>query len=237
MPPADRPFDRRAAAIGLTIVTLGALAFFIAFPRVDLIVSGWFYRPGEGFWLARLPWVEALRNGIWNLSIAVFALSALALVFAAAGRPVPGIGARVVGFVFLLYLLGPVLLVNGVLKEHWGRARPVGVTEFGGTAAFTPPWLPADQCASNCSFVSGEGSAAAALAVAFLVLAPQARRLLSRRAFAAYVLAGVLLPAAGLALRLLTGRHFLSDTVFAVLLVLALALCLHTLLFRRRAGR
>ena len=229
--------DHRTAAIGLFVLTLGAVAAFAAFPRADLIVSGWFYRPGEGFWLARVPWVEALRNGIWNLSIASFLLSAVALVLAAAGRAIGGIGAREAGFVFLLYLLGPGLLVNGILKEHWGRARPVDVVEFGGTAAFTPPWPPADQCASNCSFVSGEGSAAAALALAFLILAPAARRCLPRWGFVLYALAGTTLPAAGLALRLVTGRHFLSDTVFAVLLVLAIALALHRLLFRRRAGR
>lgn len=236
MPPADLPIDRRTAAIVLFVLTLGAVAAFAAFPQADLIVSGWFYWPGEGFRLAGRPWIEAVRNGIWNLSIAVFLLSAAALVLAAAGRPVRGAGARPAGFVFLLYLLGPGLLVNGVLKEHWGRARPVDVVEFGGAAAFTPPWLPADQCASNCSFVSGEGSAAAALAVTFLILAPAARRRLPRAGFALYALAGVLLPLAGLGLRIATGRHFLSDTVFAVLLVLALALGLHALLFRRRTG-
>jgi len=229
--------DHRAVAIGLGLLTLAALAVFVAFPRLDLTVSGWFYRPGDGFWMARITWVEGLRNGIWNLSIATFLMSALALFLSAAGHPIGGTGAREAGFIFLLYLLGPILLVNGILKEYWGRARPVDVAEFGGAAAFTPAWLPADQCASNCSFVSGEGSAAAVLALAFLVLAPRAHRALPRWAFAAYAAAGTLLPAAGLALRLATGRHFLSDTVFAVLLVLALALALHRLLFGRRAGR
>ena len=231
------PVDHRKPALALAALTLAALAVFAAFPDIDLAVSGWFHRPGEGFWMARLAWVEALRNGVWNLSIAVFALSIVALLLALAGRPIPGIGAREAGFVFLLYLLGPILLVNGILKEHWGRARPVEVAEFGGAAAFTPPWLPADQCASNCSFVSGEGSAATVLALAFLILAPAARRLLPRGGFAIYAVAGVILPAAGLALRVVTGRHFLSDTVFAVLLILALALGLHAALFRRRPGR
>ncbi len=231
------PVDHRKPALVLVALTLAALAVFAAFPGIDLAVSGWFYRPGAGFWMARLAWVEVLRNGVWNLSIAIFALSIVALLLALAGRPIPGAGAREAGFVFLLYLLGPILMVNGILKEHWGRARPVEVAEFGGAAAFTPPWLPADQCATNCSFVSGEGSAATALALAFLILAPAARRLLPRGGFAGYVLAGAVLPAAGLALRVVTGRHFLSDTVFAVLLILGLGLALHAALFRRRPGR
>lgn len=226
--------DHRRAARALAFLTLAACAIFAAFPRLDLAVSAWFYRPGEGFWLAGNGLVEAARNGVWNLSIAVFALSIVALGFAAARRPLLGIDARAAGFVVLLYLLGPVLLVNGVLKAHWGRARPVDVAEFGGAARFTPFWLPTDQCQSNCSFVSGEGSAAAALALVLLVFAPHARRLLSRRGFAVYALAGVAAPATGLALRLATGRHFLSDTVFAVLLVLAVALILHRLLLKGR---
>lgn len=226
--------DHRKAAIALAVLTLAALGVFSAFPAIDLVVSGWFYREGEGFWLAGNPWIEALRNGIWNLSIAVFAFSILALGFALVRRPLLGVDAREAGFIFLLYLLGPILLVNGVFKSYWGRARPVDVAEFGGLAAFTPPWLPADQCVANCSFVSGEGSAATALLLAFVVLAPDAWRILSRRAFAIYVLAGGILPGAGLALRVMTGRHFLSDTVFAVLLVLALGLGLHRLLLKGR---
>src|SRR5690606_18059807 len=151
-------------------------------------------------------------------------------------RPLLGVDAREAGFIFLLYLLGPILLVNGVLKTYWGRARPVDVAEFGGAATFTPPWLPADQCVANCSFVSGEGSAATALLLAFVVLAPDAWRLFPRRAFALYALAGLVLPATGLALRIMTGRHFLSDTIFAVLLVLSLALGLLRLLLKGRCG-
>lgn len=228
------PLDHGKAAIALALLTIAALGVFAVFPWIDLTVSGWFHRAGEGFWLARNPWIEAVRNGIWDLSIAVFAFSILALGFAVARRPLLGVDAREAGFIFLLYLLGPILLVNGVLKTYWGRARPVDVAEFGGAATFTPPWLPADQCVANCSFVSGEGSAATALLLAFVVLAPDAWRLFPRRAFALYALAGLVLPATGLALRIMTGRHFLSDTIFAVLLVLALALGLHRLLLKGR---
>jgi lipid A 4'-phosphatase len=109
-------------------------------------------------------------------------------------------------------VLGPGLLVNSLLKEHSGRARPVQTTLFGGTQAFTPAWTPADQCSTNCAFVSGHAAVAAwPVAGAFL-----ARRRGTRRAW----LAGGLL--AGLAVglgRMATGSHFLSDVVIAVLLV------------------
>ena len=64
------------------------------------------------------------------------------------------------------FCFGPGLVVNGVLKAFWGRARPSQILEFGGAAQFTPPVQIADQCARNCSFVSGEASGVTMLAIA-----------------------------------------------------------------------
>ncbi len=226
--------DHRRAALWLAACFAAALAIFALLPGLDIRVSALFYHPGEGFWLAGDARLQALREFVWDLSIAAVLLSALALILAALRRPFRAFGARQAGFVFLLYLLGPILLVNGILKQYWGRARPGDIAEFGGTREFTPPWLPADQCASNCSFVSGEGSAAVALAITLVLLAPVVRAALPRALFGAYVALGVVLPVAGVALRVATGRHFLSDTVFAALFVLAIALALHRLIL---AGR
>ncbi|MCU9850455.1 phosphatase PAP2 family protein [Defluviimonas sp. WL0024] len=228
--------DHIRAALWLVAATLAATGVFALWPGLDLAVSALFYTPGAGFPMSGDPLVEGLRNFIWDLSIGAVLLSAVALILAAIRRPVPGFGARKAGFVFLLYLLGPILAVNAGLKQHWGRARPADISEFGGAASFTPPWLPADQCVSNCSFVSGEGSAATALALTFLVLAPVVRRQVPGWAFRLYAAAGVILPAIGIALRVTTGRHFLSDTVFAMLLVLALALVLHRLILATGRG-
>lgn len=226
--------DHRRAALWLAAGFAAALVVFGLWPGLDIRFSALFYRPGQGFWLAGDPWLQGLRELVWNLSIAAVLLSALTLILAAVQRSFTATGARRAGFILLLYLLGPILLVNGVLKQHWGRARPVDIAEFGGAREFTPPWLPADQCASNCSFVSGEGSAAVALAITLVLLAPFVRAALPRALFGAYVALGMVLPAAGILLRVATGRHFLSDTVFAALFVLAIALALHRWLL---AGR
>ena len=228
--------DHRKAAYWLTAGFALTLAIFYLWPELDLHVSALFYRAGEKFWLSDVQAIQILREAVWNLSIGVFLLALAALVLAAVKRPIAEFGARPAGFVFLLYLLGPILLVNAVLKNHWGRARPAHIEAFGGTKAFTPPWLPADQCATNCSFVSGEGSAAMALAIAFVILAPLARRTLPRALFKVYGALGVALPLAGIVLRVITGRHFLSDTLFAALFVMAIALVLHRVLLHNRDG-
>ena len=61
--------------------------------------------------------------------------------------------------------VGPGLLVNGILKQEWGRPRPVHVDTFGGRDAFKS-WYETDgTCPGNCSFVSGEGALVIVLVV------------------------------------------------------------------------
>lgn len=213
-----------------------SVAVFALWPDLDLMVSGAFFTPGDGFTLSRSLLIEALREAIWGLSIVVGLGAAAGCVAALVRRPLPALDLRRSAFILSLYLLGPALLVDGILKRYWGRARPANVEAFGGTSHFTPPWLPAHECASNCSFVSGEGAAATALAISLAVLAPVVRRSVPGWAYRIYVALAVILPATGLFLRVMLGRHFLSDTVFAMLFVSGIALILARLLLTPRRG-
>lgn len=193
-------------------------AAFLLWPGIDLWVSGLFH-DGEEF--ADSDALESLRNLIWAAST-LTALGALGLWLAwlPLGREaeVPG---RLWGWIAAVYLLGPGLLVNGILKEHWGRARPEPV--FGGEAEFTRPFVIADECARNCSFVSGEASGATALAI---VLGAVAWPLLAERGRRRTVLTLGAVAAAAALMRVATGRHFLSDVVFAAFLTAFVALAL-----------
>lgn len=231
-----RSTDHRRMAIGLLAAHALALVVFQTWPAVDLSVSGWFFDPEAGFRLARKPWLEGARMLVWRLSTAMVVLALAGLALALAGRRLAGIGARLWGFIVLLYLLGPILLVNGILKRFWGRARPADIAEFGGTAHFTPPWPPADECVRNCSFVSGEGAGAMALMISALLVLAALRPRLTPAVHRLGAVLAVALPAAGIGLRIATGRHFLSDMVFAALFVLAIALMLDRFLPDRRKG-
>jgi lipid A 4'-phosphatase len=220
----------------LAALVLAALIFTL-WPGVDLWFTGLFYAPGAGFPLARVAALEAARNAVWDLSIALWLLSVIGLGLAMLGRQIAGVGARVWGFVFALYLLGPGLLVNGLLKQHWGRARPADVIEFGGAADFTPALIPSDQCSANCSFVSGEGSAAVVLGIVLLTLRPALAGRVPGRVLRIWDAVAILVPLATLLQRIATGRHFLSDSVFAALFMSLLALVLGTLILKRDAPR
>lgn len=217
-----RPLDHLRAAYWLTFGWLLALILFRHFPGTDPALTGLFYRPGEGFPIGQIEVLSWLREALWNAALVCFAISALSLLWTWRGRMLAGLGASRWGIVFWLFLLGPGVIVNLWLKNASGRARPDQTTLFGGHARFSLPGDFTDQCARNCSFVSGEVAAATALALALFVLsAPWAGRwAIARRALRLIALA---IPAFVIFQRVGAGRHFASDAVFAVLITLTLA--------------
>lgn len=219
-------------AILLYLFPVGAaIAVFLLAPGLDLWASGLFYRPGEGFFLANTGVVRALYLAVpWIVAAEAVGIPLLLAAGWWRGRWVLGIGPKQAAFVLLVLALGPGVAVNTVLKDHWGRARPSQVTEFGGAQAFTPAPLPATVCDRNCSFVSGHASVGFGL-IAFAFLAGDRRR---RRALGAG--AGAAGTAIGL-VRMAQGAHFLSDVVFAGLVVCGIAwLLAWALLTRDIAG-
>ena len=78
------------------------------------------------------------------------------------------ISGRAAVFLVTTLALAPGLVSNVILKEHWGRPRPVEVKEFYGPDQFVAWWDPRGTCEKNCSFVAGEGAGG------FWTLAPAA---------------------------------------------------------------
>lgn len=196
------------------------MLFWLA-PEVDLAVSGFFYRPNEGFYLRDSLWAQVFYQGsppfVWSWVglAALLAISSLRPRFRSVRRPAL--------FVIATILIGPGLIVS-LLKDHWGRARPVQIVEFGGEAKFTPAWLPADQCKENCSFVGGHAAGAFSLmALAWAV--PRQRRL--------WLTAGILWGGHMGLVRIAQGGHFLSDIVFAGFIVYFTAAALARWVFYR----
>jgi lipid A 4'-phosphatase len=117
-----------------------SLAFFL-FPQIDLGFSRLFYTPGLGFTINGV-WYEQL---IYYASEALVVLVALALILAwLYGRvskhprlPVR-LSGRKLAFVLLVLALGPGLIINLGMKEHWGRARPVKLVQSEGPSTSPP---------------------------------------------------------------------------------------------------
>ena len=224
----------RAATALLLGATLLAALVFTLWPGIDLMASAPFHDAATGTWLAETPALAFLREALWTgMELATIAFLLLFLL-ALARRKAAAVPARLWGFALLAMALGPGLLVNGLLKDSWGRARPRTIAEFGGEAAFTPALEIADQCARNCSFVSGEVAAAVTLSLVLWLFAAARLQGPARPALAAALSAATALSAF---LRLAGGGHFLSDIVFAALFTALLTLALWRLTGAARAAR
>jgi len=209
------------------VLTVGAAAIFVLFPGLDLAVSGLFYRDGD-FFLRDNAAVRLLyRYGERPVEIVAGASLILYLTAWARHRAsLLGQPRRIWLYFFLAAVLGPGLTVNVILKDHFGRARPIQVREFGGDRVFTRAFDISDQCRHNCSFTCGHCAAGFYFLTFGFVLRGNARR----AAFAAGALLGTLLGAA----RLVQGAHFLSDVVFSLIFVYAVSALLHYAMFREQ---
>jgi lipid A 4'-phosphatase len=188
------------------------LAIFFFAPWVDMSTSGLFYDPDRGFVLANWPPIVLLFHAIpWiaggTLILAAVGASWLLLL----GRPLWRLDRKALIFLVASTAAGPGFLANTLLKDHWGRARPIQIEAFGGTHHFTLAPLPAAECDRNCAFVSGHAALAFSLVSLAFLLPPGNSR---RRGIAAALGFGVLV---GLG-RIAQGAHFLSDVVYAGLL-------------------
>ncbi|MBK5945393.1 hypothetical protein CCR83_02750 [Rhodobacter veldkampii DSM 11550] len=208
-----------------------AQASFAAFPELDLAVSH-ALTDGAGSFVAThgpLPVLNAVMK--WSMET-VALLVVLGTLAGWVGGWLRGAALRCAIFATVNVLIAPALIVNLLLKANLGRARPVNITEFGGTANFTPAWQWADQCARNCSFTSGEVSVTATLTLCAVVLAwPWLNGHRRQRA----VLAGLALVVIVAAMRVSLGRHFLSDSLFSGLISAGVALASYRVLAIGRA--
>ncbi|GGD96420.1 phosphoesterase [Aureimonas endophytica] len=222
---------RRRPLATLFVATALVSAFFLLFPDADIAVSRWFFTPGEGFRLAEDPAMLLVREIGESFTIAIVAVSLgiLVLPLLRRGAVLRWLKPHAALYILAVYILGPALLVNALFKNSFGRARPREIAAFGHDALFSPVWTVSTACSGNCSFVSGEGAAAAAL-LCLLPLVPNRERgivAVSLLAIAASVSAA----------RVAMGAHFLSDTMLSWLLVLTVAALMKPLILERGAAR
>ena len=211
-------FATSLAGIAALTTAISLLGF-----NVDLFIASLFYDPATKDFLAGKNSHYALlrdHGAIAMLTCAAFV--GLAVRTSPRWR-LPNVPGRAAMFLTLSLLLGPGLLVNVILKDHWGRPRPGSVVELGGTQNYVQWWNWRGTCPANCSFASGE-AAAAAWMFGPAMLAPPHWRAAAMAGAAAFTVAMSVL-------RVAAGGHFLTDVVFGALLALVALLAVYKLLF------
>jgi lipid A 4'-phosphatase len=207
--------------VALTLLTLGVFAIW---PDLDLRVAHYFY-DGAGF--AGSDALARFGRDFFRVTPFVV-LAAFAALWLAKRRGVAlgwAPSGRAVIFLIATIAIGPGLIVNLGLKDHWRRPRPVQTEDFNGPSPFRPWYETNGECKKNCSFVSGEAATGFWMVAPASVLPPPWRAPAIVAAFAFGVGASLL--------RLAFGGHYLSDVLLGGLITLIVIEIARRLLWRR----
>lgn len=217
----------RISLLIFTVCIVLVLLAFVVWPEMDLYVSGLFAQEGRGFYLHDNPFFNGMTKFVFYFARFLFVVFILGGILAFVRKP-PLLGLAGKDWVFLLMclLIGPGLMANVVFKDHWGRARPKTVEFFGGTQTFTPAGVISDACNRNCSFVSGDAAFGFFLPSFAYVVAPRRRKQVFWTAMG--------LGSAFATARIILGAHFLSDVLYALVLVMSVSAALHALLYGKK---
>jgi len=211
---------------GAFIVGVLATVGFTIWPEIYLGLSRWFYIGGRVFLFdPHIAPIASLLRELFEVVTWTVGIGALlaGIIAVTAKRYIVGLSLAQWLFLPLVLLIGSGLLVNGFIKNYSARPRPIHLLEFGGHYAFTPVFH-LGECHSNCSFVSGEASSIYALGFAIAMLARRRRATLMASAILAGSLIGFI--------RIGQGGHFLSDIVFAGVLMAMVVALVYWLVFR-----
>jgi lipid A 4'-phosphatase len=160
------------------------------------------------------------------------ALSIAGLVFFVFSFVIKNIGSwrRIGLYLVLVMLLGPGLIVNLILKDHWGRPRPRSVIDFNGKYSFEEV-LTIDPSSPGKSFPSGHASMGFYFWTLYF-LTRNRRKLLSILFFVISLEYGLFV---GM-VRMMQGGHFFSDVLWSGGIVyLCCAMCYY-LIFAHAAS-
>lgn len=227
LPPASKIYGiwgRPATVVVLALAWLALAVFFRYSPELDIALSERFFSARAcdpdaaseicgSFAYAYDPFWQALRD--FNRTLPVALTVVVALYAAWRWYQERSLADPRIRFKFTLMwtmIVGPLLFTNALLKQNWGRPRPIQTNLFGGNLPFVPAGIKTDYCPANCSFISGEASSAFWLVcLAFIVPRPW-------RPAAITVALALAVFASGL--RIAFGGHYFSDVVLGALATL-----------------
>lgn len=208
----------------------GALATAVMFATgtVDIAAARWFFRPDAvDHWpLAReSPWLIFYGAASWITAALVLAgLAAFALSLTRGHRHWRGAAT----LVLLAVVIGPGLIGNTVLKDHWQHPRPRDLIELGGSMHYVPSPLIGHE--GGASFPCGHCTVGFLFGLGWWIFRGSHPR------WAAVSLAAGLVVGALLGVgRMAAGAHFLSDVIWSALLAYGVTHILYYYVLRLEA--
>ncbi len=190
----------------ILLLVAGTIIFRVT--NWDLTFAQW-ARNSDGTWADG-------ENGLWSVLYNVGTLPAILTVLAAIVVLLIGLRSakwsrfrRPGIYIIFVLAIGPGLIANAILKDHWGRPRPRDVAELGGQYRFEEI-LTIDPASPGKSFPCGHATMGFFFFAGYFLL-----RSRHRAAAHAFLWIGLLYGTLIGAARLLQGGHFASDTLWA----------------------
>ncbi len=215
---SHKPEDSRIFFWGLVISTLLAVFLFWT-PQLDLWAANKFFHPenlnnleaNPWFEESHQPWLFFYHAAPWLTGILL--LGAFGVLVGAKKWTALKSYRRSAIFVFLVIALGPGLVINSILKPYWGRPRPREVIELGGYQPYRAFHEP-NFASGGKSFPCGHCSVGFSYGIGYFVF--RRKKPILARSFLLFSLIFGMMMGVG---RIAAGGHFLSDVVFAGLIV------------------
>ena len=210
---------QREAWCLLAAALVTAAAF--ASGTLDIAAARWFFRPDAlDHWpLAReFPWLILYRAAsLITAALILAGLAAFAVSFARRRRQWRGAAT----LVLLAVVVGPGLIGNALLKDHWQHPRPRDLVELGGSMHYVPSPLIGRE--GGASFPCGHCTVGFLFGLGWWIFRGRYPRW-AAVSLAAGLLVGTLLGVG----RMAAGAHFLSDVIWSALLAYGVT---HTLYY------
>lgn len=202
---------RRSYLEGWLLLAAALLTSLIfASGALDIAAARWFFRAaaGDRWPLAReFPWLILYRAAPWiTAALVITGLAALGLSLTPRRRHWRGAAT----LVLLAVVIGPGLIGNLVLKDHWRHPRPRDLIELGGSMHYVPAPLIGRE--GGASFPCGHCTVGFLLGSGWWIF--RRRSPWARASLIAGLTTGALLGVG----RMAAGAHFLSDVIWSALL-------------------
>ncbi len=213
--------EAEANDVNINIFFLSLIVFFIGIlfvsvgSSIDIFLSSLFYQGQQTFSLESFDFITIVVRKIFLPFIILYLLL---LPFVSRIFFIRKIyfsfhfSFKEVLFIFVSAIISNIFVVNLLLKNFWGRARPNDILELGGKGDFTPWFKYSDACSSNCSFVSGDTSVGFTIIILYFVTK-------NVNYFWLALFSGSFL---GI-IRIMEGGHFVSDVLLSAFLIFTLS--------------
>ncbi len=202
--------DRRWYELFILVVLAAITTPIFWLTDADKVAAAWFYRldgsevlwPWQHWWL--WEWLFKYAPSFTVIGACV----ALVIALLAQWRLNLKKLQRPALFIMLVIVLGPGMVVNLIFKDHWGRPRPLHITEFGGSYQYVPPLQigPTEDKSFPCGHCS----------VGYMFIALY---FLSRKRKAFYFALTLVFGLTMGVTRMSAGGHFVSDILWSGYLV------------------